>query len=255
MKLRFQIRLEQAVGEPEGEDVLRRLLAQEVVDPEDLALPEDTVHLIVQLDRAVQVGAERLLHHHPGPLYQARVLQHGDHRQRGLRRDGQVVQSQYVLAQFVLRLGDRRREGIRAGTLRHVAELAGEGRPLRLVQRPGAELGDRLVREMPERLGIHVLQGGRDDLHVGGQRGQRQVGQAGQQLASGQVAGSAEEDDHLRVEMLGFAPGGPGTERGIGDALRVGVCHGSDDPIAVAGTAGRSFRVGKNTPRPRSEAG
>jgi hypothetical protein len=29
-------RLEQAVGEPEREDVLRRLLAEEVVDPEDL---------------------------------------------------------------------------------------------------------------------------------------------------------------------------------------------------------------------------
>jgi len=31
-------RLEQPVGEPEGQDVLGRLLAQEVVDPEDLFL-------------------------------------------------------------------------------------------------------------------------------------------------------------------------------------------------------------------------
>jgi hypothetical protein len=29
-------RLEQAVGEPEGQDVVNRFLAQEVVDPEDL---------------------------------------------------------------------------------------------------------------------------------------------------------------------------------------------------------------------------
>jgi hypothetical protein len=38
-------RLEQAVGEAEGEDVLRRLLAQEVVDAEDLLLGEDLVQL------------------------------------------------------------------------------------------------------------------------------------------------------------------------------------------------------------------
>ena len=34
-------RLEEAVGEAEGEDVLRRLLAEEVVDAEDLLLGED----------------------------------------------------------------------------------------------------------------------------------------------------------------------------------------------------------------------
>ena len=65
-------RLEQPVGEAEREDVLRRLLAQEVVDPEDLRLVEGLVHEVVELDRAVQVGAERLLHHHPGALDQVR---------------------------------------------------------------------------------------------------------------------------------------------------------------------------------------
>src|SRR5262249_60703244 len=33
-------RLEQAVGEPERQDVVHRLLAEEVVDPEDLRLAE-----------------------------------------------------------------------------------------------------------------------------------------------------------------------------------------------------------------------
>jgi hypothetical protein len=41
-------RLEQAVGEPEGQDVAHRLLAEEVVDPEDLRLVEDGVHRLVQ---------------------------------------------------------------------------------------------------------------------------------------------------------------------------------------------------------------
>ena len=39
-------RLEEPVGEAEGQDVLGRLLAQEVVDPEDLVLVEDLVHLV-----------------------------------------------------------------------------------------------------------------------------------------------------------------------------------------------------------------
>ena len=36
-------RLEQAVGEPEGENVLRRLLAEEMIDAENLVLGEDLV--------------------------------------------------------------------------------------------------------------------------------------------------------------------------------------------------------------------
>ena len=61
-------RLEQAVGEAEGEDVLRRLLAEEVVDAEDLALVERLVQRGVQPPGAGQVGAERLLHDDPAAL-------------------------------------------------------------------------------------------------------------------------------------------------------------------------------------------
>ena len=40
--------LEQPVGEPEGQDVLGRLLPQEVVDPVDLVGEEDAVHGVVE---------------------------------------------------------------------------------------------------------------------------------------------------------------------------------------------------------------
>ena len=52
-------RLEQAVGEPQREDVLRRLLAEEVVDAEDLLLVEDLVHVAFSsraLSRSVPNG-------------------------------------------------------------------------------------------------------------------------------------------------------------------------------------------------------
>ena len=55
-------RLEQAVGEAEGEDVLRRLLAEKMVDAEDLVLGEHLVQRVVERDRAFEVGAERLFH-------------------------------------------------------------------------------------------------------------------------------------------------------------------------------------------------
>ena len=54
-------RLEDPVREPKREHVLHRLLAQVVVDAEDLALVEVAVKLVVQPARARAVGAEGLL--------------------------------------------------------------------------------------------------------------------------------------------------------------------------------------------------
>ena len=48
-------RLEQSVGEPEGHQVLNRLFAEVVVDPEDLGLPEDLQEVGIQLARGVEV--------------------------------------------------------------------------------------------------------------------------------------------------------------------------------------------------------
>ena len=64
--------LEEAVGEAQGEDVLRRLLAEEVVDAQDLALVEVLVQHRVELPRGREVAPERLLGHDPRPLGEAR---------------------------------------------------------------------------------------------------------------------------------------------------------------------------------------
>ncbi len=60
-------RLEDAVAEAEHQDVLHRLLAQIVVDAEDLILRQNRVHLVVQLARRLQIVAERLLDDHANP--------------------------------------------------------------------------------------------------------------------------------------------------------------------------------------------
>ena len=56
-------RLEDGVGEAQGQDVLDRLLAEVVVDPVDLRLVEGLVQGGVELAGAGQVAAERLLDH------------------------------------------------------------------------------------------------------------------------------------------------------------------------------------------------
>jgi hypothetical protein len=64
---RAQHRLDEAVREAEHEDVLHGLLAEEVVDPEDLRFAPARVELLVERDRGPEVGTERLLDHEPPP--------------------------------------------------------------------------------------------------------------------------------------------------------------------------------------------
>ena len=73
-------RLEQAVAEAKGEDVLRRLLAEEMVDTEDLVLGEHLVQRVVERNRALHVGAERLFHDDPRPAGELGLAQHLDRR-------------------------------------------------------------------------------------------------------------------------------------------------------------------------------
>ena len=104
---------------------------------------ERLVHLVVELDRAVQVGAERLLHHHPGALDQVGVAQHGDHGERGLGRHAQVVQPRHVRRRARPRprppprpAPPARRSAARSEVARRTPSHCSLG------QRPGAELVD-----------------------------------------------------------------------------------------------------------------
>ena len=86
-------RLEEAVGEPQREHVQRRLLAEEVVDAEDLAPRRKTSWTrVVELARRLEVGAERLLHDHARALGQAGLAERPHDRAGGRRRHRQVVQ-------------------------------------------------------------------------------------------------------------------------------------------------------------------
>ena len=60
-------RLEDAVAEPQGQDVLDCFLAEIVIDAVDLALVEDGRDFPVQGTGARKIAAERLFDDHPAP--------------------------------------------------------------------------------------------------------------------------------------------------------------------------------------------
>ena len=122
-------RLEQAVAKPKGEDVLRRLLAEEVVDAEDLLLGEHLVQRVVERDRAFEIGAERLFHNDARSPGELSLAQHLDRRQRGIRRHAHIVDALGLLGEGLLGSVDGLLERAGAGRDRHVVEQRFERRP------------------------------------------------------------------------------------------------------------------------------
>ena len=111
-------------------------------------LVERLVHEVVELDRAGQVGAERLLHDDARAVHQVRVAQHGDHRAGGLRRHRKIVQPADVRPELRLGLGDGGGQRLGACALRHVGDRFGEAAPLFLGELVRAEVVDGLLGQL-----------------------------------------------------------------------------------------------------------
>ena len=65
--LPIEQRLEHRIAETERHDILHRVFAHVVIDPIDLLLHEKIRNVPVQLERALQIVAERLLDDHASP--------------------------------------------------------------------------------------------------------------------------------------------------------------------------------------------
>ncbi len=126
-------RLEQGVGEAQGQEVLDRLLAQIVVDAEDLALAESAAEGVVDHLAGGQVAADRLFHDHPAArLDQTGFAQMGADGVIEAGRGGQIEDG---LAGAAEQVGEIL-EGLRL--------LGVEG----MVVEPRAELGPGFVGEV-----------------------------------------------------------------------------------------------------------
>ena len=159
-------RLEQAIGEPEGENVLRRLLAEEVVNAEDLILAEDLVQVGVELFRALQVDPERLLHDDARAVDEASLGQRPDRRQCGLRRHAEIMQALRLRSKLRLRRLDRRMQRARTGFERHVLDVLGKPAPVLRAGLPRREGVERVLDEVAELVGVHPVERQRDDPAV-----------------------------------------------------------------------------------------
>ena len=200
-------RLEDAVGEAEDEDVLDRLLAQVVVDPEDLRFLEGRVQRGVELAGGGEIASKRLLDHHPAeatalflaahPLVLQPLCEWGE----AARRDREVVDA--VPRRPPLTVGGLQgpfdpveaavpvREG-------GVAQPLGEAAPHLLVHPQPGESRDG-VAHVGAKLIIGQLAAGRTDHRemLGEEAVDGQRVEGGHQLALGQVAGRT-EDHHRR---------------------------------------------------------
>ena len=194
-------RLEEAVGEAEGQDVLRRLLAEEVVDAEDLILVEVLVQHVVEGDRAGQVGPEGLLHDDPRPLDQLGVGQHLDHVAVRCGRDAEIVQPARLTADGVLGLAHGLGQRLGPGRSRAEGQPSLEVGPLQQRDLARGVLVAGVAGQVAEVLVAQVAGGAPDDPVLGHHPGHGEVEQPGQQLACRQVARGAEEDDDMRLDL------------------------------------------------------
>ena len=111
------------------------------------------------------------------------------------------MQPSDVRPELGLGFGDGVGQRLGARALRHVGDRLGEPRPLLLGELVGAELVDRLLGQCEELvLGEMSSSEVPTISDVRRQVGLVQVGQAGQQLALGQVARRAEQHDDVRVD-------------------------------------------------------
>ena len=198
-------RFEDAVREAQGQHVLHRLLAEVVVDPEDLVLSEPAVQQVVQLARRREVVAERLLHDQPHPaLLRAPLADLFDCGREGLRRHREVVESvaaRPALGVDLLEHAPNPVLTLLVGELgADVAHPRGEPVPDVLPERIARELlhgllhrGSELLRRVGRACNADDRELLREQLAIG-ERVER-----GNELALGQVARGTEDHDGARL--------------------------------------------------------
>jgi len=100
------LRLEQAVGEAQGDQVLHRVLAQVMIDAIGAVFREEARHRVVHLAGRLQVMADGFFQHHAGALGQPRLRQPGADRAVDGSRGGEEGDDAFGLAGLVRQRGE-----------------------------------------------------------------------------------------------------------------------------------------------------
>ena len=105
-------RLEHRVGEARVDDVLHRLLAEVVIDAEDVLLGKELRQQAAQRARRLAVVAERLFDHQSRAFGAARLRQRLRHGGEQARRHREIVQRPLRLTKLFAQFGERRRVAV-----------------------------------------------------------------------------------------------------------------------------------------------
>ena len=196
--------LEDAVREPQRQHVLDGLLAEVVVDAEDLFLGEGAADPRGDIPCGCEVMPERLLDDQARPALCGAALADGldDHGHR-LRRDRKVVHAVAPGATLLVELGQQGGETILALLVgkveRYVAGRAREPLPHGFVEVVTAEFPHGVLHALAELVVRPVPARNPDDRELLGQQasaGERVQGR--EDLPARQVAGSAEDGKRAR---------------------------------------------------------
>ena len=238
-------RLEQLVGEAQRHDVLDRLLAQVVVDAEDVLGGEDLVDEPLSssaLARSCPNGFSTTTRRqppalgvagHPGALH---LLQHRrEHARRDRQVERRVALDAVAGAQVVERLAERVERLVVVERAGDELDVARQSPPDLLVPgRPGVLLG-RLAGQALEVAVAPVAAREAEQHEV--RRQQPAVGEVvdrRQQLLAGQVAGDPEDDEGARLRdpreppVARVAQRVVGDRRGLADRCRARGCRRRD---------------------------
>ena len=206
--------LENGIGEAEHQNILNRLLAQVMIDAEDLFLVRIPRQFGVQLSRRQEVVAERFLHDDAllgiarfAFVQQTGVVQLLHDLAELARRCGEIKQK--VAAQFLVREGGQLvREflvGSRLGDVPlAIGNIGGELCPDRVLDRLGpGELLKRGAQFLSPGVVSFFPAGKTDDAK---RRGQLflavEMVEGRNQLARGQIPAGAKNDDGARLDRL-----------------------------------------------------
>ena len=201
-------RLEHAVGEAKGQDVLHRLLAEIMVDAIDLAFIPKAENPAIEFAGRFQIGSKGLLDDDPFPT--GKILEAGpfeiprDQAEDGRRR-GHIEEDVSAGPVLGIELGDQLAEPFEG---RRIAELA-----RRVIQprakllpdgriefRPGVELLDLLAQPPAEFVGQPFVHRHPDDRKLRRQQTVAlEIVKRRHQQPLGQVARGAEDDHQARA--------------------------------------------------------
>ena len=208
--------LEDAVGEPEHEDVLDGLFAEVVIDPVDLLFLEDAHELPVQCPRAFQIAAERFLHDDARPAaVDAGEAGGAEARDDIVVETGRCRAVEEPVARAAPRGLDLLEALLQPGVQLRRVRVAGDIEEAARKAIPhvlrgdleSREARDALAHASAEGLVRHLAASRPDDGERLGQRPRRvEAPQRRHQLAVRQVSGGAEDDKRERLIGVRHGP-------------------------------------------------